>query len=95
MLRESVEEPEPDLDPYHDNIETEDDTTLMPEELANAVTQEVSGNGMPEGYEIEEESGIVKAYEPEEVEVEPPISDMALEAFLAEIEENGKRPARK
>ena len=80
------------------NEEPEDDTTLSPVELANVLAQRADTGNTVDGYEIEEESRIVKPYELEEDEDgvgAPPISDMALEAFLVEVAEQGPKPCKR
>lgn len=69
---------------------------MTPAELANVLVQESEGTGTPEGYEIEEDSGIVKPYKQEQEEAAAaPISDMALEAFLLEVAESEERLQQK
>ena len=73
-LQESATELEPEPEP--DLEDTEDDTSLAPEELANVISKDLEGEAIPDKYKIEEESGIVKPYEPTEEQLaEAPISE--------------------
>jgi hypothetical protein len=84
-------------DPFADDVNIDDDTTLEPLDVAHAVAASIDGSDGPEGTVADLEDGHIHPYEEEDDEIGDScgISDQCIEEVVAEVEQYGRGRRRK
>ena len=83
--------------PFADDVDIVDDTTLEPLDVAHAVAASIEGTDGPEDTVADLEDGHIRPYEEEDDETVDShgISDQCIEEVIAEVEQYGRDRHRK